>query len=68
MGTRLTEANGVAKAADACVEAGSADKGLEIALDIKQLVYEGNRLSRSCGYQGFHRIWAGAGVQFALAS
>lgn len=42
--TRLKEAAGIAKAADACAEAGDADRGVQVALDIEQLVYEANRL------------------------
>jgi hypothetical protein len=42
--TRLNEAAGIAKAADACAEAGDADRGVQVALDIEQLVYEANRL------------------------
>jgi hypothetical protein len=42
--TRLNEAAGIAKAADACAEAGDADRGVQVALDIEQLVYEATRL------------------------
>jgi len=42
--TRLNEAAGIAKAADACAEAGDADRGVKVALDIEQLVYEATRL------------------------
>jgi hypothetical protein len=42
--TRLSEAAGIAKAADACAEAGDADRGVQVALDIEQFVYEANRL------------------------
>ena len=43
--TRLHEAAaGIAKAADACAEAGDADRGVKVALDIEQLVYEATRL------------------------
>jgi hypothetical protein len=41
---RLDEAAGIAKAADACAEAGTVDKGVEVALDIEQLAYEATRL------------------------
>ena len=44
MSKRLTEAAGVARAADACAESGNTDKGVEVALDIEQLVYEASRL------------------------
>jgi hypothetical protein len=42
--TRLNEAAGIARAADACAETGNADKGVQVALDIEQLVYEATRL------------------------
>ena len=42
--SRLNEAVGIAKAADACAEAGDADRGVQVALDIEQLVYEVSRL------------------------
>jgi len=42
--TRLHEAAGIAKAADACAEAGDADRDVKVALDIEQLVYEATRL------------------------
>ena len=41
---RLNEAAGIAKAADACAEAGNTDKGVHVALDIEQLCYEATRL------------------------
>lgn len=37
---RLNRATGIAKAAEACAEAGNIEKAIEIALDIEQLVYE----------------------------
>lgn len=42
--TRLEEAASIAKAADACAQAGNADKGVSVALDIEQLCYEAERL------------------------
>ena len=42
--TRLNEAAGIARAADACAEAGDPDRGVKVALDIEQLVYEATRL------------------------
>ena len=42
--TRLDEAASIAKAANACAEAGNADKGVHVALDIEQLCYEATRL------------------------
>ena len=35
--SRLDEATGIARAADACAEAGDADRGVQVALDIEQL-------------------------------
>jgi hypothetical protein len=40
MSERLEQASNIAKAAQTCADAGSASKGLEIALDIEQLIYE----------------------------
>jgi hypothetical protein len=37
---RLDRAAGIAKAAEACAEAGNIEKAIEIALDVEQLVYE----------------------------
>lgn len=42
--SRLDEAARIAKAADACAQAGNADKGVSVALDIEQLCYEAERL------------------------
>jgi len=42
--SRLTEAAGIAKAADACADAGDADRGVKVALDIEQLISDANRL------------------------
>jgi len=42
--SRLHEATGIARAADACAEAGDADRGVQVALDIEQLCYEATRL------------------------
>jgi hypothetical protein len=42
--SRLNEAAGIAKAADACAAAGDADRGVQVALDIEQLIYETTRL------------------------
>jgi hypothetical protein len=39
---RLEKATAVAKAADACAEAGNPDKAVTIAQDVEQLVYEVN--------------------------
>jgi hypothetical protein len=40
MRQRLDQATGIAKAAEACAEAGNIDKAIEIALDVEQLIYE----------------------------
>ena len=40
MRQRLDQATGIAKAAEACAEAGNIEKALEIALDVEQLIYE----------------------------
>ena len=42
--SRLEQAASIAKAADACAQAGNADKGVHVALDIEQLCYEAERL------------------------
>jgi hypothetical protein len=41
---RLDEAARTAQAAQACAEAGNIEKGVEVALDIEQPVYEAGRL------------------------
>ena len=40
MRTRLDQAATIAKAAEACAEAGNVSKAIEIALDIEQILYE----------------------------
>ena len=42
--TRLDQAASIAKAANACAEAGNADKGVQVALDIEELIHEATRL------------------------
>jgi hypothetical protein len=44
MRARLEKATGIAKAAEACADAGNVGKGIEVALDVEQLVYEANTL------------------------
>ncbi len=39
---RLDDAASIGKAAAACAETGNVHKGIEIALDIEQLLYEAN--------------------------
>src|SRR6266481_8749252 len=41
---RLDKAAGIGRAADACAGAGFHEKGLEVALDVEQLLYEATRL------------------------
>jgi hypothetical protein len=41
---RLDEAAGLAKAAQACAEAGNVAKAIEIALDVEQPIYEATTL------------------------
>ena len=38
--SRLDKAAGIGRAADACASAGFYEKGLEVALDMEQLLYE----------------------------
>lgn len=42
--TRLSEATRIAKAAEACVQNGAIAEGVEVAMDIEQLIYEAGRL------------------------
>ena len=42
MQERLDQAASIARAAKACADAGNVKKGIEIALDIEQLIYEVN--------------------------
>jgi hypothetical protein len=42
MRERLDEAVSIAKAAEACADTGNVSKGIEIALDVEQLLYEVN--------------------------
>lgn len=42
--TRLDKAAGIGRAADACASAGFHEKGLEVALDTEQLLYEATTL------------------------
>jgi hypothetical protein len=42
MRARLDEATGIVKAAETCADAGNVGKGVEIALDVEQLLYEVN--------------------------
>lgn len=40
MRERLDQAAGIARAAQACADAGNIEKAIEIALDVEQLIYE----------------------------
>ncbi len=42
--TRLDETASIAKAANACAEAGNANKRVQVALDIEELIPEARRL------------------------
>lgn len=42
--SRLDQAAGIAKAAEACAAVGNVDKAVEVSLDIEQLSYEASRL------------------------
>ncbi len=42
MQTRLDEAAGIAQAAEVCADTGNFSKGIEIALDVEQLLHEVN--------------------------
>jgi hypothetical protein len=41
---RLSEATRIAKAAEACVQNDAIAEGVEVAMDIEQLIYEAGRL------------------------
>jgi hypothetical protein len=41
---RLDQAASIAKAANAGAEAGNADKGVQVALDVEELIHEATRL------------------------
>jgi len=42
MRERLERATSIARAAEACADAGNVGKGIEVALDVEELVYEVN--------------------------
>jgi hypothetical protein len=42
MRERLERAASIARAAEACADAGNVEKGIEVALDVEELVYEVN--------------------------
>lgn len=55
MRERLDGAAGIAKAAEACSEAGNIPKAVEIALDLEQILYEVNTFLNAASLM--HRIW-----------
>ena len=40
MRDRLERAASIARAAEACADTGNVEKGIEVALDVEQLIYE----------------------------
>ena len=42
MRERLEQAASIAKAAEACADSGNVEKGIEVALDVEELIYEVN--------------------------
>ena len=42
--TKLREAKRIAKAADACAQAGSLGEAVKVSMDIEQLIYDAGRL------------------------
>jgi hypothetical protein len=55
MRERLDRAAGIAKAAEACADAGNIEKAIEIALDVEQLIYEVNTFLNAASLM--HRIY-----------
>jgi hypothetical protein len=47
---RLEQAASVAKAAQACADAGSTDKAVEIALEVEQPIYEAGTLLNAASF------------------
>lgn len=41
---RMIDASRIAKAADACAQAGSVDEGVSVSMDLEQIFYEAGRL------------------------
>jgi hypothetical protein len=54
MSGRLEKAAGIARAAEACADAGNFEKAIEIALDVEQLIYEVNTFLNAASMM--HRI------------
>ena len=42
--SKLDEAAGIARAAEACAAAGSIAQGIEVSMDIEQLIFDAGRL------------------------
>jgi hypothetical protein len=51
---KLDEATRIARAAEACVLAGSVSEGIEVSMDIEQLIYEAGRLHEAVSLM--HRL------------
>jgi hypothetical protein len=49
---RLSEATRIAKAAQACASAGSITEGIEVSMDIEQLIYNAGRLHDAAALLG----------------
>lgn len=41
---RMVEAARIARAADACAQAGSVDEGVSVSMELEQILYEASRL------------------------
>lgn len=52
--SKLEEAARLARAAEACVLAGSPAEGIEVSMDIEQLIYEADRLHEAVSLM--HRL------------
>ena len=55
MRERLDQAAGIARAAEACANAGNIEKAIDIALDVEQLIYEVNTFLNAASMM--HRIY-----------
>jgi hypothetical protein len=49
---KLGEATRIAKAAEACVQNGAIAEGIEISMDMEQLIYEAGRLQDAASLLG----------------
>lgn len=52
--SKLDEATRLARAAEACVLAGSVAEGIEVSMDIEQLIYDAGRLHNAVSLM--HRL------------